>query len=438
MVAPARLFPACDFMAFLYIPTVLLPLGADMTERKIFYFDNNATTRVAPEVVEAMIPFLRDFWGNPSSAYSFGHQVAKHIEAAREKVAALIGAEPKEVIFTSCGTESNNAALHSALATQPGKRHVLTTAVEHSAIIRHCEWLRHQGLDVTFLPVDDDGMLDLHLLDQSIRPDTAIVSVMWANNETGVVFPVEEIAAICRSRNVLFHTDATQAPGKLQIDAGEVGADFLTLSAHKLHAPKGVGLLYVKPRTKFQPYLVGGHQERGKRGGTENVASIVGFGRAAELAMERMKDENSRVRAMRDRLEKTILRTVPNTFRNGGKEPRLPNTSNIACDFVEAEGILMLLDQLGICASSGSACTTGSLNPSHVLTAMGIKPARAKGCVRFSLGFYNTEQEVDYVLAHVPQVIARLRETAPEKPAKARATKHAAVGAHVLAAENLD
>jgi cysteine desulfurase len=396
-----------------------------MTERKTFYFDNNATTRVAPEVVDAMLPFLRDFWGNPSSAYTFGSQVAKQVESAREKVAALIGAEPKEVVFTSCGTESNNAALQSALSTQPGKRHILTTAVEHSAIIKHGEYLQKRGCEVTFLPVDADGALDLHLLDKSIRPDTAIVSVMWANNETGVVFPVEEIAAICRSRNVLFHTDATQAPGKLKIDAEDIGADFLSLSAHKLHAPKGVGLLYVRRRTKFQPYLIGGHQERGKRGGTENVASIIGFGRAAELAMERLVDENTRVRALRDRLENTLLRTVPNTIRTGAKEPRLPNTSNIAFDFVEAEGILLALDQVGICVSSGSACTTGSLNPSHVLTAMGLKPARAKGCVRFSLGFYNTDEEVDYLLTHIPPVIARLREAAPEKPSKTRPAKHA-------------
>ncbi len=395
-----------------------------MTERKTYYFDNNATTRVAPEVVDAMLPFLRDFWGNPSSAYGFGSQVAKRIEEAREKVAALIGAEPKEIVFTSCGTESNNAALQSALATQPGKRHILTTAVEHSAIIKHVELLHKQGYDVTFLPVDADGALDLHLLDKSIRPDTAIVSVMWANNETGVVFPIEEIAAICRSRNVLFHTDATQVPGKLKMDVGEVGADFLTLSAHKLHAPKGIGMLYVKKRTKFQPYLIGGHQEKGKRGGTENVASIIGFGRAAELAMDRLEDENTRVRALRDRLENTILRAVPNTRRNGAKEPRLPNTSNIAFDFVEAEGVLLMLDQFGICVSSGSACTTGSLNPSHVLTAMGIKPARAKGCVRFSLGIYNTDEEVDYLLTHLPPVIERLREAAPEKAAKTRPGKH--------------
>jgi cysteine desulfurase len=415
--------------------TVRLPLGIAMTDRKTYYFDNNATTRVAPEVVDAMLPFLRDFYGNPSSAYTFGSQIAKRVEEAREKVAALIGAEPKEVVFTSCGTESNNAVLQSALATQPGKRHILTTAVEHSAIIKHCEWLQKLGCEVTFLPVDADGMLDLHLLDQSIRPETAVVSVMWANNETGVVFPVEEIAAICRSRGVLFHTDATQAPGKLRMDMGEVEADFLTLSAHKLHAPKGIGLLYVRRRTKFQPYLIGGHQEKGKRGGTENVAGMVGFGRAAELALERLADENTRGRALRDRLENTILRTVPNTVRNGAKEPRLPNTSNIAFDFVEAEGILLKLDELGICVSSGSACTTGSLNPSHVLTAMGIRPARAKGCVRFSLGCYNTDEEVDYLLTHIPKVIARLREDAPERPA--HHSKHAASLASVVLAHGL-
>ncbi len=397
-----------------------------MTESPTYYFDNNATTRVAPEVVDAMLPFLREFWGNPSSAYSFGSKVARHIENAREKVAALIGADAKEITFTSCGTESNNAVLQSCLATQPGKRHILTTAVEHSAIIKHCELLQKQGCEVTFLPVDSDGQLDLHLLDQSIRPDTAVVSVMWANNETGMIFPVEEIAAICRSKGVLFHTDATQTPGKLKLDVAEVGADFLTLSAHKLHAPKGVGMLYIRQGVKFLPYVVGGHQERGRRGGTENVASIVAFGRAAELAQAHHAEENTRVRAMRDRMEQTILRTVPDTLRVGAKEPRLPNTSNIAFDFVEAEGVLLKLDELGICASSGSACTTGSLNPSHVLTAMGIKPARAKGCVRFSLGYYNTDVEVDYLLTHIPRVIAELREASPDKPAKTRVGKSAA------------
>jgi cysteine desulfurase len=384
-----------------------------MSQRRIYYFDNNATTRVAPEVVDAMLPFLREFWGNPSSAYGFGKQVAKHVEEARAKVAALINADPKEVVFTSCGTESNNSAIQSALATQPGKRHIVTTAVEHSAVIKHCEFLQKQGCDVTFLPVDADGSLDLHLLDKSIRPDTAIVSVMWANNETGIIFPIEEVAAICQARNVLFHTDATQVPGKIAIDARELGMDLLTLSAHKLHAPKGIGLLYIKKRVKYQPYVIGGHQERGKRGGTENVAGMVAFGRAAELAMSHLKDENTRVRGFRDRLENTLLATIPKTVRSGAKEPRLPNTSNIAFDGIEAEAILHQLDQLGICVSSGSACTTGSLNPSHVLTAMGIKPMRARGCVRFSLGIDNTDEEVDYVLKHLPEVIAKLRKDSP-------------------------
>ncbi len=284
-----------------------------MTDRKIYYFDNNATTRVAPEVVEAMLPFLRDFWGNPSSAYSFGKYVAGQVDLAREKVATLLGADPREIVFTSCGTESNNAVLENALASQPGKRHIVTTAVEHSAIIKHCELLQKRGVEVTFLPVDADGMLDLHLLDQSIRQDTALVSIMWANNETGVVFPVEEIAAICRSKNVPFHTDATQVPGKFKMEVRGIGLDFLTLSAHKLHAPKGVGMLYVRRRAKFQPYLIGGPQERGRRGGTENVASIIGFGRAAELALAHLDDENTRVRGLRDRLESTILTTISNT-----------------------------------------------------------------------------------------------------------------------------
>ncbi len=397
-----------------------------MTDRRIYYFDNNATTRVAPEVVEAMLPFLRDYWGNPSSAYSFGAYVAGQIDRAREQVAALIGADPREIVFTSCGTESNNAVLESALAAQPAKRHIVTSAVEHSAIIKHGELLQKRGVEVTFLPVDPDGMLDLHLLDQSIRHDTALVSIMWANNETGVVFPVEEIAAICRSKNVPFHSDATQVPGKIKIDVRGIGLDFLSLSAHKLHAPKGVGMLYVRRRAKFQPYLIGGPQERGRRGGTENAASIIGFGRAAELAVANLDDENTRVRALRDRLENTILSGISNTIRTGAREPRLPNTSNIAFDSVEAEGILMALDQLGICASSGSACTTGSLNPSHVLTAMGIKPARAKGCVRFSLGIYNTDEEVDYLLQHLPGVIARLRAASSHLSHKTREAKHTA------------
>jgi cysteine desulfurase len=384
-----------------------------MSQPPIYYFDNNATTRVAPEVVDAMLPFLREYWGNPSSTYVFGRQVGEHVDQARAKVAALINAEPREIIFTSCGTESNNSAIHSALVTQPEKRHVLTTAVEHSANTKFCALLPKRGYTVTFLPVAPDGALDLQRLEESIRPDTAIVSVMWANNETGVLFPVGDIAAICRRKGVLFHTDAVQAPGKLKIDVRELDVDFLSLSAHKLHAPKGIGLLYVKRRVKYQPYVVGGGQERGRRGGTENVAGIVAFGRAAELALASLPDENTRVRALRDRLEDGILGAIPGTSRNGAKEPRLPNTSNLAFEGVEAEGILMLLDQAGICASSGSACTTGSLDPSHVLTAMGCSAARARSSIRFSLGIYNTDAEVDYVLKHLPGIIAKLRANSP-------------------------
>ena len=387
-----------------------------MSTRTVYYFDNNATTPVAPEVVEAMMPFFTQNWGNPSSAYQFGHETARHVDRAREQVAALIGAEPKEVMFTSCGTESNNTAWHSALATQPGKRHIITTAVEHSANLNHGQVLRKQGVDVTFLPVNAEGALDLAMLERAIRPDTALVSVMWANNETGVIFPVDEIAAICRAKGVLFHTDAVQVPGKLPIDVRKVQADFLSISAHKLNAPKGIGMLYVRRRTPFAGLLIGGHQERGRRGGTENVPYIIGFGRAAELAQARLSEENTRVRELRDRLETGLLAAVPHTHRNGAREPRLANTTNVAFDFVEAEAVLMLLDQAGICASSGSACTTGALDPSHVLTAMGVAPMRARGSLRLSLGYYNSSAEVDYVLAQLPPVIARLRAISPLNP----------------------
>ncbi len=377
------------------------------------YLDNNATTRVAPEVIEAMLPFLSEYWGNPSSSYEFGHQLARHLDNAREKVAALINAEPRELIFTSCGTESNNTAFHSALATQPGKRHLVTTAVEHSANLKFCECLRQQGADVTLLPVNAEGALDLRLLEESIRPDTALVSVMWANNETGMLFPVPEIAAICRRKNILLHTDAVQVAGKLKLDVKTADVDFLSLSAHKLHAPKGIGLLYVKRRTKFQPYIVGGGQERGRRGGTENVAQIIAFGRAAELAMAKLREQDTRVRALRDKLELGILSGIQGATRNGADEPRLPNTSNLAFDAVEAEGILLLLDQVGICASSGSACTTGALDPSHVLTAMGCNAAKARGSVRFSLGIYNSQADVEHALKHLPRIIATLRANLP-------------------------
>lgn len=382
----------------------------------MYYFDNNATTRVAPEVLEAMLPFLRELWGNPSSIYGFGKQLVKPLDQAREKVAVLINADPREILFTSCGTESNNSAVHCALATHPQKRHVITTAVEHSANIKFCAHLKKLGFDLTSLPVDSDGSLDIHLLEKSIRPETAIVSVMWANNETGVLFPIEEIAAICRSKHVLFHTDAVQMAGKLKIDVKNSGVDFLSLSAHKLHAPKGIGLLYVKRGVKYQSYITGGGQEQGRRGGTENVAGIIGFGRAAELAMAHLKDENTRIRALRDKLENGILKSIPDAIRNGSRDERLPNTSNLSFDGVEAEGVLLLLDELGVCASSGSACTSGSLDPSHVLIAMGCSSARARASVRFSLGVYNTETEVDYLLKILPNVISKLR--AHSHPAK--------------------
>jgi len=377
------------------------------------YLDNNATTRVSPEVLEAMLPFLTEHWGNPSSAYTFGHDLVRALDAAREHAAALINAEPREVVFTSCGTESNNTALHSALATQPDRRHIITTAVEHSSNIKFCELLKKDGYEVTFLSVNADGSLDLKELEKAIRPNTGVVSAMWANNETGALFPIQEIAAMCRSKGVVFHTDAVQVAGKLKIDVKALGVDLLSLSGHKLYAPKGIGLLYIRRHTRFDPYLVGGGQERGRRGGTENVAGIVGFGRAAELAISKCQEMDTRVRALRDKLESGILNRISGTRRNGAAEPRLPNTSNIAFDAIEAEGVLLLLDQVGICASSGSACTTGSLDPSHVLVAMGCTAAQTRSSVRFSLGIYNTEADVDLVIQQLPAIVGKLRANLP-------------------------
>jgi cysteine desulfurase len=381
--------------------------------KEVIYLDNNATTRIAPEVFEAMVPFLTEHYGNPSSAYSFGKRVEGHLKEAREKVAALLGCTPKEIIFTSCGTESDNAAIWSALQTT-GRKHIVTTQVEHSAIMNQTEWLEKNGYGVTRLPVGPDGTLSLADVENAIRDDTAIVSIMWANNETGVLFPVEEIASLCKRKGVLFHTDAVQTPGKIDLrSVAKSDIDFLSMSGHKLHAPKGVGVLYVKRRTKIVPYVIGGGQERGKRGGTENVASIVGLGRASELALANLGDEQSRVRALRDRFENTLLEKLPHLYVNGRRDQRLPNTSNIAFDFVEAEAILMSLDDKGICASSGSACTTGSLDPSHVLSAMGLTPARARSCVRFSFSHYNTDADIDTALQILPPMIERLRAMSP-------------------------
>jgi len=380
---------------------------------KTIYMDNNATTRVAPEVLETMLPFLTDRYGNPSSAYSFGGEVARDIRRARERVAGLLGASPDEIVFTSCGSESDNTAIMSALNTGKGKMHIVTTRVEHPAVKVLCGELTKRGVRVTEIPVDREGRLDMDRYRESLTPDTAIVSMMWANNETGVIFPLEEAAGLAKERGILFHTDAVQAVGKIPIDLGHSAIDMLSLSGHKLHAPKGVGVLYVRKKTKFAPFLIGGHQERGRRGGTENTASIIGLGRACELAADRMEEENTRVRELRDRLEKGLLGRIPHSRVNGGGAPRLPNTTNISFEFVEGEAILLLMDEYGICASSGSACTSGSLQPSHVLRAMGVPFTMAHGSVRLSLCVYNTDEEVDEVIDRLPAIIEKLRAFSP-------------------------
>ncbi len=377
------------------------------------YLDNNATTQVAPEVLEAMLPYFREYYGNPSSMHSFGGQVARRLKTAREQVAALLGALPEEIIFTSCGTESDNTAIRSALAANPGKRHLVTTRVEHPAVHALVAHLAQEGYRVTELPVDGEGRLDLERYARSLTADTAVVSVMWANNETGVLFPVEEMALMARRKGILFHTDAVQAVGKIPINLRDSAIDMLSLSGHKLHAAKGVGALYVRKGTKFSPFLIGGHQEKGRRGGTENVPGIIGLGVACELAGRNLERENTVVKALRDRLEQALLERVPNSRVNGHREERLPNTSNISFEYVEGEAILLRLNELGICASSGSACTSGSLQPSHVLRAMGVPFTMAHGSIRFSLSIYNTQAEIDFVIDQLPPIIEALRALSP-------------------------
>ncbi|UCG11028.1 MAG: cysteine desulfurase NifS [Deltaproteobacteria bacterium] len=380
---------------------------------KVIYVDNNATTRVAPEVVEEMRPYFGDLYGNPSSMHFFGGQVQGKVEEARERVAKLIGARPEEIIFTSCGTESDNTAIMSSLAANSDKGGVVTTRVEHPAVKNVVANLRRQGYRVIELPVDRDGNLSMEDVAKAITEDTVIVSVMWANNETGVLFPVEEIAALAKSRGVLFHTDAVQAVGKIPIDLAESQIDMLSLSGHKLHAPKGVGALYVRRGTRFAPFIIGGHQEKGRRGGTENVPYIVGLGKACELAYRDLEDQLQRVKGMRDRLEQGLLERIPNSIVNGDRDQRLPNTLNISFEYVEGESILLKLGDKGICASSGSACTSGSLEPSHVLRAMGVPFTAAHGSIRFSLSVYNTQEEIDYILEVTPPIIEGLREISP-------------------------
>lgn len=383
---------------------------------KIVYMDNNATSCVAPEVIEAMMPYLTEAYGNPSSMHTFGGQVGDAVRIARQKVASLLGAEPEEITFTSCGTESDSTAILSALRSHPEKRHIITTRVEHPAVKSLCdnlETVTGHKYKVTRLKVDSEGMLDMAEYEEALTEDTAIVSVMWANNETGVIFPVEEMSRMAKERGILFHTDAVQAVGKIDMDLKELDIDFLSLSGHKLHAPKGVGVLYIKRGTLFVPFLTGGHQETGRRGGTENVASIVALGRACELAGEKMAEENGRVKMLRDKLEEGLLSKVPKSMLNGHKTSRLPNTANISFEYVEGEAILLHMNQHRICASSGSACTSGSLEPSHVLRAMGVPFTAAHGSIRFSLSVYNTEEEVDYVIEKMPAIIESLRKMSP-------------------------
>jgi cysteine desulfurase len=380
---------------------------------KPIYLDNNATTQVAPEVLDEMLPYFSTYYGNPSSMYTFGGNVAKKIKEARARVAELLGAQPEEIVFTACGTESDSTAIWAALRSNPSKRHVITSKVEHPAVKNLAEYLGRNGYRVTFVPVDTQGRLDTEYLYSQLNDDTAIVSLMWANNETGVIFPVEEIAAQVHKQGALFHTDAVQAVGKIPINLADNAIDMLALSGHKLHAPKGVGALYIRKGTKFAPFLLGGHQEHGRRGGTENVAGIVGLGKAAELAGARIEEENTRVRALRDRLENALLAKIPNALVNGDREHRLPNTTSIAFEFVEGEAILLLMDEHNICASSGSACTSGSLEPSHVLRAMDVPFTAAHGSIRFSLSTYTTDAEIDLVIEKLPPIIDRLRKMSP-------------------------
>jgi cysteine desulfurase len=375
----------------------------------MIYLDYNATTPVLPEVLEAMMPYFTTEWGNPSSTYKFGYKIKTAIERAREQVAEVIGAHPMEVIFTSCATESNNAAIHAALKANPSKRHIVTSAVEHSSVLNYCKALEKEGFRVTYLPVDREGLLKLADLESAITEDTGIVSLMWANNETGVLFPVKEIAEICQSRGVLYHCDAVQAAGKVDINLRNLPINYLSLTGHKFHAPKGIGALYVKRKTPVSAFVHGGHQERNLRGGTESVPLIVGVGKAAELARHRLPVFDRKVRPLRDALEEGILERVPDTELNGHATQRLTNTANISFHGIESEALLILLDKEGICASSGSACLADSDEPSHVIKAMKPECAASRQMIRFSLDAENTTTEVQTALAAVKRTAEFLR-----------------------------
>ena len=381
---------------------------------KIAYLDNNATTRTAPEVVEAMMPFFCERYGNPSSMHAFGGEIARDVARARETVAAFINCEPDEILFTSCATESDNAALRGAAEFAGRGARIVTTAVEHPAVLQPARRLKANGWDEVELPVDGVGQLDLDRLREALRgAEKAVVSAMWANNETGTVFPIRQIAEIAKEHGAVVHTDAVQAAGKARIDVREVPVDMLSVSGHKFHAPKGVGFLYVRRGTRLKPFMLGGHQEGGRRAGTENVPYIVGLAKACELAAAEMDAENARLAAMRDRLEAGILATCPDVRVNGDAAHRLPNTLNVSFEYIEGEAIAYRLSDIGICISTGSACASGSLEPSHVIRAMGVPFTAVHGSVRFSLSRYTTDAEIDYVLERLPGVIGDLRALSP-------------------------
>jgi cysteine desulfurase len=380
----------------------------------VIYLDNNATTKVAPEVVDAMLPYLSEYYGNPSSMHSFGGDVADKIKKARENVANLIGATADEIVFTSCGTESDSTAIRAAIESNPDRKHIITSRVEHPAVKNLCEVLSKKGYRVTFVPVDGQGILDLDYLYRNLSDDTAVVSLMWANNETGVIFPIEEISQRTKDQGIVFHTDAVQAVGKIPIDVNKTGVDLLSLTGHKFHAPKGIGALYIRKGTKYSPFMIGGHQEKGRRGGTENVASIIALGKAAELAKKHLDEDGyEHIGRLRDKLETNLLNRISHSMVNGDRENRLLNTTSIAYEYVEGEAILLMMNEHGICASSGSACTSGSLEPSHVLRAMGVPFTAAHGSIRYSLSRYTTEEEIDVVIEKTPPIIERLRGMSP-------------------------
>ncbi|WP_017655949.1 cysteine desulfurase NifS [Fortiea contorta] len=399
-------------------------------QNNCIYLDNNATTKVDPEVAEVMLPYLTEYYGNPSSMHTFGGQLAKAVKLARMQVAALLGADESEIVFTSCGTEGDNAAIRAALLAQPEKRHIITTQVEHPAVLNVCKQLETQGYSVTYLSVNSQGQLDLDELEAALTGNTALVTIMYANNETGVVFPIEQIGLRVKERGALFHVDAVQAAGKIPLNMKTSTVDMLTISGHKIHAPKGIGVLYVRRGVRFRPLLIGGHQERGRRGGTENVPGIIALGKAAELEMLHLEEATKREARLRDRLEKALLTTIPDCEVNGNPTQRLPNTTNIGFKYIEGEAILLSLNKYGICASSGSACTSGSLEPSHVLRAMGLPYTTLHGSIRFSLCRYTTDAEIDQVIAVMPEIVARLRALSPFKNDQAGWLQQAQTLAH--------